>query len=325
VSTIDLDARQFPANERAELIRELIWSSVVRVEIQHQPQADDISAVGRITDIGALNICSIRSNATTVERTARLAHNPVDEYLFLGLQLSGSSVVVQGGREAVLEPGDLAVYDTRRPYTLLNEGGIHQHFFRIPMGLLELPGRVVESLTAVRFDGRRPLARVTGGYLGNLASTGNRLTAQEAEQVAAPSVGLIRALLTAQLLESPLSREHLDNSLEVRVMEYIRTHLSDRDLSAARIAREHHISVRHLYRLMGQSGITLGDWIRERRLEQCRSALADPANTSTITTLAHQWGFTDLTHFGRAFKATYGLSPREWRAANRPSPPGKTT
>jgi AraC-like DNA-binding protein len=63
---------------------------------------------------------------------------------------------------------------------------------------------------------------------------------------------------------------------------------------------------------------------RERRLEQCRSALADPANTSTITTLAHQWGFNDLTHFGRAFNATYGLSPREWRAANRP-PPSTTT
>jgi hypothetical protein len=27
-----------------------------------------------------------------------------------------------------------------------------------------------------------------------------------------------------------------------------------------------------------------------------------------------RWGFTDATHFGRAFKETFGMSPRDWRA-----------
>ncbi len=51
--------------------------------------------------------------------------------MFVGLQVTGSSMVVQDGREAVLRPGDMAPYDTTRPYTLVNENGIHQHFFRI--------------------------------------------------------------------------------------------------------------------------------------------------------------------------------------------------
>ncbi|MFX6334905.1 helix-turn-helix domain-containing protein [Acinetobacter baumannii] len=25
------------------------------------------------------------------------------------------------------------------------------------------------------------------------------------------------------------------------------------------------------------------------------------------------WGFNDLSHFGRVFRAQFGLSPREWR------------
>jgi AraC-like DNA-binding protein len=313
MDTVQLNAEDITARERAEAIREVIWDSVVKVEIEQQPDPEQIRVKARIADLGALNICSVRSNATTVERTSRLAADCTDQHLFVGLQLSGTSMVVQGDREALLRPGDLAVYDTRRPYTLLNDDGIHQHYFRIPISVLALPGHALEAVTAVRLDGRRPLARATAGYLSNLANGLEDLSAGEAAQAAAPTIGLVRALLTAQLLEAPLSREHLHDSLEARVLEYIRVNLADHGLTPARIAAAHHISVRHLYRLMGNSGIVLGDWIRERRLERCRDALADPGSQTNITELARKWGFGDPSQFGRAFKRAYGTTPSEWR------------
>lgn len=321
MDTVRLDAELFAPRDREEAIRAIIWDSVVRVEIQQQPDPEQIRVHARIADLGALNICSVRANATTIERTSALAADPADAYLFVGLQLSGTSIVVQGDHEAVLRPGDLAVYDTRRPYTLLNDHGIHQHYFRVPIGALALPGRALEAVTAVRLDGRRPLARATAGYLGHLADSVGDLSAAEAAQATAPTIGLIRTLLTAQLLESPLRREHLEDSLETRILEYIRVHLADRDLSPRRIAAAHHISVRHLYRLMGRSGIVLGDWIRERRLEQCREELADPASRTTITEVAHKWGFSDPSQFGRAFKRAYSMTPREWMHTSRPHSP----
>ena len=36
----------------------------------------------------------------------------------MGLQLRGSSVLIQDGREVTLTPGDFTLYDTDRPYTL---------------------------------------------------------------------------------------------------------------------------------------------------------------------------------------------------------------
>lgn len=317
MDTVQLDAEQIVPQDRAEAVRAVIWDSVVRVEIQQHPDPDQIRVNARIAELGALNICSVRANATTIERTSGLAADPTDQYLFVGLQLSGTSIVVQGDREAVLHPGDLAVYDTRRPYTLLNDRGIHQHYFRVPIGALELPGRALEAVTAVRLDGRRPMARATAAYMSHLASTLSELSAAEAAQAAAPTIGLVRALLTAQLHESSLHREHLADSLETRVLEYIRVHLADQNLSARRIAAAHHISVRHLYRLMGRSGIVLGDWIRERRLERCRDELADPASRMTVTEVAHTWGFTDPSQFGRAFKRVYSMTPREWRHLSR--------
>ena len=280
---IVLDADSLVPSERAEAIRTLIWDSVVRVEIEHHPEPASIYARGQISTAGRLTICSIRSNATTVTRTPRLAHDPVDPYVFLGLQVSGSSMVIQDGREAVLRPGDLAVYDTRHPYTLVNDQGIHQHFFRIPVADLELPAKVLDGITAVRLDGNRPLARITAHHLRELAENIGRLSEREAEHLAGPSLAIIRAMLASQVDGLPETRECLENSLERRILLYMRAHLHEPDLSAARIADAHHVSVRHLYRLLAGCGIVLGDWVRQERLEACRHALAEPGATSTIT------------------------------------------
>src|ERR1700681_4405860 len=69
--TIILDAGTIAPADRAEAIRETIWNSVVRVEIEHHPEPEQIVARGEITDFGRLTISSIRSNATTVQPPPR--------------------------------------------------------------------------------------------------------------------------------------------------------------------------------------------------------------------------------------------------------------
>jgi AraC-like DNA-binding protein len=103
-------------------------------------------------------------------------------------------------------------------------------------------------------------------------------------------------------------------------MEYVRTHLREPDLSAGRIAAEHHISVRQLYRILADEGISLGDWIRERRLEGCRKDLASAGYGDPVFAVARRWGFIDASSFARMFRATFGMSPREWRETNRRPP-----
>jgi AraC family transcriptional regulator, positive regulator of tynA and feaB len=50
----------------------------------------------------------------------------------------------------------------------------------------------------------------------------------------------------------------------------------------------------------------------ENRLEACRKALRDQPGRS-ISEIAWGWGFNDLSHFTKSFRARFGLSPREWR------------
>jgi AraC-like DNA-binding protein len=135
-----------------------------------------------------------------------------------------------------------------------------------------------------------------------------------AAAVGSPSIELVRALITTHLDASTLAKEPLHATLQLRILEYVRAHLADPDLNATQIAAAHHISVRHLYNVLGEGGISLGDWIRQGRLEKCRDALAHPVGQFIgITRLARQWGFRDASSFGRGFRAAYGISPREWR------------
>jgi AraC-like DNA-binding protein len=299
----------------------MIWSSVVRVEIEH-PQSRDIATQLSITDVGRLTACSMTSNPTTLQRTARLSKDDLAPSLFLGLQVSGSCVVVQGGRQAVLGPGDLALCTTTTPYTLVNDKGIHQqHIFRILLNDLALPAEAISEVTAIRLGPERPVADLAATYFRRLATTVNALPAECTEALAQPSIELVRALITTQLTDPRMAREPLAHTLELRVMEYVRAHLPEPDLSAARIAAQHHISVRHLYTVLARSGISLGDWVRAHRLEECRKDLAKPdARSRTIAFVAQRWGFSDPTNFGRAFKTAYGLSPRDWRDLHRPDP-----
>jgi len=313
--TTILKTEDISAADRAEAVRDVIWSSVVRVEIDHHPDPSQIAAVGAISDVGRINVCTVRSNATTIRRTSRLAGDDLEPSLFVGLHIGGIRMVIQGGRQTVLGPGDFTIYDTTDPYVLINDHGINQHFFRIPKRDLVLPEGVAEKLTATRFDRDHPVIALTGKYFAELA--GMQRTPVAPRVVAAlgvPSIELLRAAISTRLTDRHLVGEALESTLELRIMAYLRDHLAENDLSAARIARQHNISQRTLYALFARSGISLADWLRTERLEACRRELAQPtAATATIASIAHRWGFADATHFSRVFKTAYGMSPRDWR------------
>ena len=62
---------------------------------------------------------------------------------------------------------------------------------------------------------------------------------------------------------------------------------------------------------------TLGSWVRDQRLEACRETLRDPSNRQTVAEIAYRWGFGDQAQFSRAFKAQFGLPPKEYREKAR--------
>ena len=309
-----LDTRHFRAADRGDIVRETIASTVVHVDIDFPAERGPAAVYGAITDLGAVRVCSIRSNATTVERTPGLARDETEPRIFLALQIEGTSLIVQGGREAVLRPGDLAFSDSTGPYTLSDGEGIRQHFFSIPIAGLALPAGMVKQLSAVTLAPGHPVADLAASYFGRIAASPDIAAQPGAGAVGQPTIELVRALITTHMDASALGKDPMRATLQLRILEYVRARLGDANLTAVQIAAAHHISVRHLYNVLSEGGISLGDWIRDRRLEASRNALAFPAGSAeSIGAIAHRFGFRDASSFGRSFRAAYGISPREWR------------
>jgi AraC-like DNA-binding protein len=304
-----------PVRDRAELLRDAVWKSVVKVEIDHQAPRENLDVTVTVMPFGTVELCSVRATPVRVRRTPALARLLEEPAIFVGLQVTGSSAVIQHGRAATLLPGQFALYDTATPYTLLNGRGMDQHFFRIPRKALALPEAALNAVAAVTLGADNPVGRFAASYLGRLASQADLKDSAQGEALGEPTIEVLRAAIATQLDDRDAARPALEATLEARILDYLRTHLREPDLNARRIADALHISVRYLYSVLERSGIVPGDWIRSHRLDECRRELARPdLRQRTISSVAYSWGFRDAATFSRAFRAEFGMSPREWRS-----------
>jgi len=78
------------------------------------------------------------------------------------------------------------------------------------------------------------------------------------------------------------------------------------------------VSVRYANALLAQEGTSIARLVQSRRLDRCHKALKDPLQAHrTVAEIASSWGFSDMTHFGRRFKAAYGVLPSELRRLSK--------
>jgi AraC family transcriptional regulator, exoenzyme S synthesis regulatory protein ExsA len=65
-------------------------------------------------------------------------------------------------------------------------------------------------------------------------------------------------------------------------------------------------------------GVSPGRWLLEKRLKRAAYLLSH--TDYPITDTAHEGGFTNITHFNKAFKKHFGLSPLQFRKKNSFAP-----
>ena len=251
-----------------------------------------------------------------MERTPELIARSDRSYFKLSLMLAGTGMLIQDDREAVLQAGDLAVYDTDRPYSLVFDDDFRTMVVMFPKHLISLPSDMIGQLTAVRISGQGGLGGMVVPYLTQLAGNLDQLAGTTGARLAHSALDLVTTVFTRELgLDEVSADPH--RALVQRIRSYIDRNLASTDLGPATIASAHFISTRHLHGLFQEQGVTVSTWIRTRRLEQCRRDLLDPMLADRpVAAIAARWGFVDAAHFSRAFKTAFGISPSEYRAAH---------
>lgn len=258
--------------------------------------------------VDGLTIMRVTSVEQDVARTHRLIGSFPAEVLKVLIEREGSAGIRQHGREAILTPGNMTVYDTTRPYNVCQFAPFVADAVLIPRDRLPIRDDVLAALQRSPLPARTGPGAIFEAYLTQLWQ---RLPECSAPSAARCMAVLVELLATAVVdVAEPLS----DNALHASAVTWIGLHLSDPDLGPPAVAAATGLSVRYLHRLFADSGVTVACYIRAERLRRIKRDLENPhLQHRTIAAIGAHWGIPDAAHLSRLFKATFDLSPRDVR------------
>jgi AraC-like DNA-binding protein len=269
-----------------------------------------------VTDrIGGLRVTTVEADAQQVRRTAAHIERSPGDFVAVGVQTSGRTVLAQNGREETANPTDLFVYRTSRPSFMNHPEPFSVRMVYIPRRMLALTDDELNGMTGRVMTTGRGCAAVLRPFILTVVASAPKYLPSASGGLANTLIDLFSTLVAEQIEAKGDGDGRNRNFLLARVRAFIDQNLGDPALSPESVARAHNISVRYLHRLFEDEGITVSRLIQRRRLEECARELARRSRSvPTVSAIAQRWGFVNPTHFSRAFRGAYGLSPREWRS-----------
>ncbi|MEV1068716.1 helix-turn-helix domain-containing protein [Streptomyces sp. NPDC050263] len=230
------------------------------------------------------------------------------------VQTTGTATLIQDGRRAFVDEGDLVVYDTARPYSLDFPQRFSAHVVHMPRRAVGLPVADLRQVTGTAIAAAEGFSALLVNFVTSLTSSVPPCSPAVAARLATGVVDLFATLVDQRSGRATVRERSPGDHHVLRVRDHIDRNLGDPDLSPQTVAAAHHISVRYLHRLFEGEGVTVARLIQQRRLERCARELArSDAVAPTVSAVAQRWGFANPAHFSRVFRAAYGLSPRQWR------------
>ena len=262
--------------------------------------------------LGDIRLIELSGNPFGAVRGHAEISGDSDTYLGILYQRSGSTLCRIGDDRVIVGPGE--IWHSERPVSFEMPEKFDKLCMIVPIARFESVLYNAETYEGLRLPADSNLATLLGSYLSTLTNsvmTRNDDTPFDAVDV---TLELLGAAFRAQRRSSTIAPR---DQLFARISGYIEARLKDANLSPKKIAKDNRISVRYLYTLFSGQGMTVSGWVRRRRLLRCRAELDGADTGASITEIAYRWGLNDSAHFSRLFKASFGMSPTQYRSSRR--------
>jgi AraC family transcriptional activator of tynA and feaB len=292
---------------------ELLRSSCVR----YDAKPDDGEAfVGwvRTFSLSGLKGTDIGGNPSVVERTYPYAKNDQADHFVIGQQLCGRAEVTQDDFSVRSEPGDFILVDSSRPlqYRCVSKN--------CNLVSIQLPR--ASCISHLGFEPEAGAVRRTDSLTGRLlcrlfqSLRDEAFIREDEPEVDIIVYDLVRALF-GSASSVPLS-PHSDRLFQ-RLCRIIKGHFKDPDIGPGELAAEVGISLRYLQKLFTSRGTTCSEYIQSLRLGHAYTLLARRAEIKgdkSISEIAWESGYRDVSYFHRVFRRRFGYSPGALHARN---------
>ncbi|MCR4264545.1 helix-turn-helix domain-containing protein [Nitratireductor sp. ZSWI3] len=270
---------------------------------------------GRLEEwtLGGVSLSRLRSEALSYHRLPRHLACDEQEHLLITIPMRAEVYFAQSGREVHCRPGGYIIERSHEPYEFSYAERADLWVMKVEAGALGGRIRAPDRFCGMQFNAAGGISGLFVDMLHHIPERFDAMNVEAREAVGLQLVDLLALSIhsderTLTSGTSSVRAAHLS-----RVEHFVRANLSRRELDPDLIARCCGISVRYLHELFRDTDRTLGQWIRDMRIEAVKEDLRAPGTRLSVAEICFRRGFGDVAHFSRLFKQQVGCSPGEYR------------
>ncbi|QCI68867.1 AraC family transcriptional regulator [Phreatobacter stygius] len=313
-ASFGFSTRNIPPAERIDVLREVYGRAILRVDIESLDD-DPCDIEVQLRSMPELSFATGTAARQRCAHPTGLADS--DDLIWLAA-LSGGGVMRHRGREAEISGGDAIMTTSAEAGSFTYRSDLRFLSLRVPSRVLvpmvgDLSGVLMRTLPR-DLEAQRLLI----GYLGMLQAMDMPSGPALRQQVATHVHDLLALTLGANrdAAETAKARGLRAARLDA-VKADVTRRLGDPGLSVEAIAAHHGISERYVRKLFAADGSSFSNFVLAERLARARRMLTNPRLAGrSISTIAYDVGFGDLSYFNRCFRRRFGGTPSDIRKAS---------
>ncbi|MGW1420869.1 helix-turn-helix domain-containing protein [Bradyrhizobium manausense] len=267
-------------------------------------------------DRGELKVSFLLAPGQTATRSMTGIRRAPVETFFLNIHLHGNGFVEHRDGVSQVYAGEAVLIDAMQPYRINYRDPFRAACIQFPQSWLrERCDNNLDSSIARRLPAGTGAPRVLAAAVETLIESNAPGSTDDI------SVELFLDVLTTSLKGAECGNNSLAPGVAMReglLRRYLAQTYREECLTPAMAAAALGWSVRNLHKICQDSGTSFGKMLLNIRLAASTQKLVSARQGhQQISELALECGFRDISHFCRAFKQRYGLSPSRYALYHR--------
>ncbi len=249
--------------------------------------------------------------ASISSRTPAITAADNDDAVLL-VSLEGRMTALQTKRATSIQTGDALAFNCQEDIRFTFPAPVRVLLLRIPFATLSRYGAPREATSLRTIHRRSSALKLLIRYGATLFEDDDiAMTPGAARVMIDHMVDLVALAIGAPHDLTLLGETRNDAPTRLRVIKAdILRNLTRRNLTVGWLAERHGLSTRQIYRMFERDGMAIVEYVREQRLIAAHRMIRNPRYAdNSISAIALQCGFGDISNFNHRFRSKFGTSP----------------